>query len=262
MKAELKCTKNYDMFEMHECNRDLHDAPVLLASMKEHGFMPSSPLQCKRNGHGTLKVIRGHHRLDCAKRLGIPVWYVVDESNTDIFTLEGSFNSLWSGVDFLKARAKAGDEDCQKVVAFQKKHKLTLGAAAALVGGQSAGSGNKVKQIKRGIFHVGDMTHAKEVTAVTDLCRELNIPFATATGFVRAVSMALRIPELNRNMFAQRLRLHAHVMSKRGTVAEYLQELEALYNYSAKKSRLPLAFRAKEEATTRGRNFGKPDGKA
>ena len=84
---KLKVTRDYDFFEMHNLNRPLHDDPLLLASMKKYGFMPSQPLQCVRNGGTKLKVIRGHHRLNYAKQLGLPVWYIVDDSNTDIFEL-------------------------------------------------------------------------------------------------------------------------------------------------------------------------------
>ncbi|MCR4331556.1 MAG: hypothetical protein NUV34_02445, partial [Sulfuricaulis sp.] len=87
-KPKLQCTHKYDLFEMHELNRPLHDDPRLLASMQKTGFMPSSPIQCVRNGNGTLKVVRGHHRLTYAKRLGLPVWFVVDDTKTDLFDLE------------------------------------------------------------------------------------------------------------------------------------------------------------------------------
>ena len=91
----LKVTKNYDLFELHPFNRDLHKDALLKTSMKENGFMPSSPIHCVRNGNGKLKIIRGHHRFANAKELGLPVWYVIDESNVDLFLLEGSSRSRW-----------------------------------------------------------------------------------------------------------------------------------------------------------------------
>lgn len=93
-KPQLKVTKDYALFKAHELNRPLSEKPILLESMKAHGFMPSSPLQVEKDRDGRLKVIRGHHRLMYAKRLGLPVWYVIDDSNTDIFDLEGA-PSTW-----------------------------------------------------------------------------------------------------------------------------------------------------------------------
>lgn len=68
-KPRLQCTHDYTIFESHELNRPLREKPNLMASMARAGFMPSSPIQCQRNGSAKLKVIRGHHRLDYAKRL-------------------------------------------------------------------------------------------------------------------------------------------------------------------------------------------------
>lgn len=254
-RPKLQCTKDYRLFQMHEFNRPLHDDPRLKASMQKHGFMPSSPIQCKRNGNGTFKVIRGHHRLDIARQLNLPVWYVVDESNTDLFDLE-AVQQAWSLKDFAAARAAAGDEHCTKLLAFQKKHKLTLGAAASLIGGESAGSGNRIRNIKSGAFKTAaDLSHAQAVVSITDRCRECGVGFATSTAFVCAVSLTVRVPEFSVPTFLHRVQLNAGQMRKRSTVDDCLKEIDALYNYGAK-ARVPLAFRAREVSRERHDTFG------
>ena len=257
MGPKLQVTKDYSVFELHECNRPLHEKPDLAKSMAEHGFMPSSPLQCVHSANGKLKVIRGHHRLHYAKRLKIPVWYIIDDSVTDIFALEGGYQQ-WSVKDFAEARAKAGDKDCKALLEFTKQHELTIGSAASLLGGESAGSGNKSRGIKAGSFRVvADQSHAKAVVAITDRCRLKGILFATASAFVTAISLSLRVPEFDDKTFAHRVELYAANLRKRGTVTEYLEEIDALYNYAAKGKRIPLAFRAREVARTRHETFGK-----
>jgi hypothetical protein len=253
---KLQVTKDYDLFELHDLNRLFHKDKRLESSMKKHGFMPSSPLQCVKNGNGKLKIVRGHHRFDYARQLGLPVWYIIDETNQDIYDLE-STKSQWSTRDFVDARAKGGDEHCLKLLDFMKKHALPVGAAASLVGGESAGSHNKISQIKPGTFRIGDLKHANQVVRITDRCRELKIVFSTSTAFVSAVSFALRIPEFNIDLFIHRLDLNGTQMRKRGKVDEYLEEIEALYNYGAHKTRLPIAFRAREVARERAATFGK-----
>lgn len=89
MNPTLEYTIELDQFEMNECNRPLRDKPALEASMRAHGFMPSCPLHCRPLPNGKKLVIRGHHRLDTARRLGIGVYYVLDTTNCDIFDLEG-----------------------------------------------------------------------------------------------------------------------------------------------------------------------------
>lgn len=256
MGPKLQVTKDYDLFELHPFNRLLHKDRVLRESMRKHGFMPSSPIHVIKNSNGKLKIIRGHHRFANGKELGLQIWYIIDETNKDIFDLEGG-KSKWSISDFAYARASGGDENCLKVIEFMKKHNLPLGAAASLIGGESAGSGNKAKQIRTGTFHIGDLRHANQVVLITDRCRELKIPFATSSAFVVAVSFVLRVKEFNLNLFIHKLNLNGSQMRKRGTVKEYLEEIDALYNYGSSKSRIPLAFKATQVARQRHLTFGR-----
>lgn len=256
MKSTLRQTSDYDLFDLNELNRPLHEDKRLEESMKEHGFMPSSPIHVIPNGNGKFKVIRGHHRLHYAKRQKIPVWFVVDESNTDLFDLE-SGKQKWSVMDFAIARAGGGDENCQKLLWFKKKHKMPIGCAASLLGGQSAGSHNKITNVKMGTFKIGELSHANRVMEITDLCSEQGLDFVKSSHFISAVSLTLRVPEFDSNFFIQKIKLHAGILRRRATTYEYLEEIEALYNYSTKGKRIPLAFRAKEVARNRGRSFGR-----
>ena len=256
VKPKRQVTRDYSAFEMHELNRPLHEDARLLASMEKVGFMPSSPIQVIRNGNGKFKVVRGHHRLSYAKRLALPVWFVEDKSKTDIFDLEGG-RQAWSATDFLNARASSGNADCARVIDFQKRHGLTLGAAASLMGGQSAGSGNHVRAIKDGTFRCAkDLDHASDVVAVTDWCKACGVDFATSSAFVAAVSMCCRVPEFSVDVFKHRVKLHGAMMRRRSTREQYLDEIDALYNYAAKSTRVPLSFKAKEVSRARRENFG------
>jgi hypothetical protein len=256
-KPKLQCTKNYEIFEMDPINRDLSEKPVLLASMRAHGFMPSSPIHCTRSRGGKLRVVRGHHRLHYAKRLDLHVWYVVDDSNTDIYDLEGDSNSRWSLRDFLMSRAKAGNEHCQRVLEFQRKHGLPLGVAISLMGGHSAGSDNKQAQVKNGTFKVaGDLSHANAVVDIVDHCKSAGVPVATSAAFVVALSTVVRVPEFDAKVLKHRITLNPGLIEKRSSVDAYLDVLDAAYNYMAKAKRFPLKFRAKEIGRQRQATFG------
>lgn len=256
-KPKLQVTRNYDIFEMHPVNRDIQEKPVLVASLKAHGFMPSSPIQCVRNSTGKLRVIRGHSRLYYSQRLGLPVWYVVDESNTDLYNLEGDSSSRWSVSDFLTSRAKGGDVHCQRVIEFQRKHGLTIGSAISLLAGESAGSNNHMNAVKRGTFKVSaDLGHAHAVADAIDHFKACGLAFVTRSAFVGAVSLALRVPELDVELLKHRVTLNPTIVQNRPTTKECLDELDGLYNYGGKSKRIPLAFRALEIARERHASFG------
>ncbi len=133
MKPKLECTKDYELFELSEFSRPLHRNKVLLDSMQKYGFLPGCAIHCVQNGNGKLTVIQGQHRLHYAKKLGLPVWYIIDDTCTDIYCLE-AVRQNWSLTDFAEARANAGDKNYIKLLAFQKKHGIPLGAAASLLG--------------------------------------------------------------------------------------------------------------------------------
>lgn len=251
-KPKLQCTKDYNLFEPHPFNRPLHEDKKLLRSMREHGWMPSSPAQCIRNGNGKLKVVRGHHRLDYAKQLGLPVYYVIDESCTAIFELENP-KSTWTYRDYIAARAQSGDPDMAYVSTFMSVHNLPVGSALALLGNENdrgRGKSNKSHLVKTGGFKVTSIEHAEKVVAITDLCRDLGMKWATYATFVAAVSMAVRVPEFDGELFRQRLHQYPAMMNKRSTADEYLEEIEALYNYRTRKP-LPLVFTAKQLSSER-----------
>jgi hypothetical protein len=251
MKTELKSTTNYELFEMHEYNRPLHDNKILEASMRKHGFIPSCAIHCVKTNSGNLKVIRGHHRLHYAKRIGLPVWYIVDDTQTNLFDLEGASTGVWSLSDFVEARAKAGDKGAQKILDFRKETGIDLMTCCSLIGGESAGSNNKSKLIKQGTFRTGSLQHAYEVARVVGHCRNLKVPFATSRPFVAAVSMALRCKECDINVLLHRMDQAAGTMMKRATKDDYLSELQSVYNRNAKTNQIPLVYLAKEAAKAR-----------
>lgn len=262
-RPKLLYTRDLSIFEMHEINRNLAEKPALEESMKAHGFMPSSPIHCVRNGNAKLKVIRGHHRLDYARRLGLGVWYVIDATVTDLFELEGDSSSRWSIADFLHARAKAGGEDYARVIAFQKKYGINQGAAISLMAGESAASGNALKKVKQGTFRVSrDLTHATLVGELVSFCRAAGASCAGASGFVNALSAVVRVPEFDPTVFRARVKKMPSLLARQATSKSYLDLIEEVYNYGAKTARLPLAFRAAEIGRERKETFGGRQGRS
>lgn len=259
MNPKLESTTKYELFDLHELNRNLHDSTELEESMRKYGFRPSSPIHVTRTANGRLKVKRGHNRLAVAMKLKLPVWYIIDDDPMSIYEWEGNSHHLWNVEDFATSYMRGGSEDCKILLDFRKKYGLTLGAAASLVGGESAGSSNKIKQVKAGIFKVGDMKHAKLIADTIVLCKESGVDFATSTGFVAALSVAVRVPEFDIETFRARVRMYPKMMNRRTGKADYLIEIEALYNYGARGKRLPLAVRAHEICLERQRTFGRKD---
>ena len=257
MIPKLLQTIDYGLFKLNKLNREFHEDKILEASMQKYGFLPSNPIQVRRIPNSEkLEIIRGHHRFRYAKKLKLPIWYVIDEAEVDIYELEAG-KIQWNLKDYVFARAQAGDDDCHEVLEFVEDHKISLGAAVSLLGGESPASTNRRSTIKKGTFHIGSKTHANEVVLITDICIKEKIPFGTSYGFVAALSFALRVPKFNRDRFIHKIKLLPGLMKKRSTTTEYLEEIDKLYNHGSSKNRISVAFEAKELSKQRQRNFGK-----
>jgi hypothetical protein len=243
---KLEKTIDYSIFQPHECNHDLMEKPTLLESMKRYGFMPSGAIHCVTLGKGMLKVIRGHHRLMYAKRLGLPVYYIVDNACPDIFFLEAIEKQQWSCDGFVQAYAKSGNPYYCRIMAFSQEHGLSINISSSLLAGESAGSGNQAMKVKRGEFKTGDIDHAMEVVRITDCCRAMGVSFATSTSFVNAVSAVLRTSSINKDRLLAQIRKYAHMMHKRTTRDEYFEEIEIIYNYRSRSELIPVKMRAIE----------------
>lgn len=250
--GRLYKTTNYDLFELHPRNRDLHSDRSLDRSMEEYGFMPSRPLQVMINGNGKLKILAGNNRFQRARSLGLPVYYVVDESCTDLFQLEGTGRPKWSVKDFAVAYAKSGHKEYVHLIEFQEKHHLTLGMAGTLVAGfVGTRRGRAGEMIKNGTFKRGDMKHAKAVVRITGAARDAGIEFATNANFASAVSSCVLVPEFDADLLISRMSRYPKHMNKRSSRDDYISEIEDLYNYTTRSGRkLPLAHLAKQSTNT------------
>jgi len=89
-KSVIYSTTDYAMFELNPIRRELHTDRKLLASMKKYGFLPPCFIHVYRAEKGSrkLRVVSGHHRLAYAQQLGLPVYFMIDDTCTDVLFLE------------------------------------------------------------------------------------------------------------------------------------------------------------------------------
>jgi len=118
-RGRLYSTSIYDMFTQNASNRPQHEDSVVEESMRAHGFLSAFPIRCSHGSPGKLVVNQGHHRLHYAKRLKIPVYFVIDDTPIDIWELEGSSKNRWSSADFVESRARSGHPEYRALIMKQ-----------------------------------------------------------------------------------------------------------------------------------------------
>lgn len=253
-KPALERTFDHGRFVRHASNRDFTEKPRLRESMRAHGFMPSSPIHVATiHGSTKLAVIRGHHRLHYAKELKLPVYYVVDDSVTNIRLIEGIGGEEWKLKDFVHSSVADGVNDYEALRDFSANHKLSLTVAASLLAGQTVASADMNNDIRDGVFAInsGEIYHAKLVTEITDFLVGRKVKFAVKRSFVGALSNALRVPEVEFDRLLSQVKKHWEMLSNKATIDDFLSDIERVYNYQIRGGRLNIKFRAKEELKLR-----------
>ena len=254
MTDAIKSTVNYDIFELHEFNREVVKTKNLEESMKQHGWISAYPMHVIKTGGGKLKIKAGHHRYATAKKLGIPVKYVIckEDHEITIQELEGA-TTPWSQRDYLDSYCKLGLKPYLKVREYHEQTGIPLHVCISLVGGDSAGSGgNFAKKFKGGVFEIGDMTHANDVKNIVLALKDMGCVFASKKLFLEAISKTLRLKEFVPSVFLKRCDVNLGLMIPQQNQAAYLDLIETIYNrHAGQKNRLPLAFLANEEASRR-----------
>jgi hypothetical protein len=255
MGLTIRQTKNYGMFELHKFNRDIGNIKPLIDSMKKHGWIDAYPMHCVHGENGRFVITGGHHRFEAAKHLGIPVKFVVCKQKVDPSEIEPSATP-WSLRDYFESFCRSGNRDYLLVKQYMAETGISLSNALSLMGGESAGSANKVKACKSGKYRVGDTQHAMQVKSIVLQLLGAGVDIANSNIFVQAISKALRVPQFSPKKFISKIKSNGVYPEKRTTVDETLDEIERVYNFKVRK-KIPLAFMAKEISKSRHVTFGK-----
>ena len=152
MSTQIRVTKDYSIFDLHEVNRDVKNTKNLENSMAVYGWIDAYPMHVVRNGDKRLKIKAGHHRFKVAKRLGIPVKFVVvDNDDVGIHELEKTAKQ-WSVSDYLQSYVRAGYKDYHIVKEYHERTGIGISNCISMLGGNQAGTGNFQEKFKDGNF--------------------------------------------------------------------------------------------------------------
>lgn len=244
-------TRDYGRFDLCSFNRDVLRTKKLEESMREHGWISAYPMHCVRNGsNNKLHIKAGHHRFEVARRLNIPVKYVVCSDNAVIHDLEASTNR-WDLLDYLTSFCRLNNEHYLKVKNYHDRTGIPLALCVSVLAGETAGSHNHDTRFKAGVYKVsGNTKNAEALADIVLYCKTKSIDFAANVRFVRAVSLLLWLPEFDAQQFKKKASSFQHIMQKQPTIDTFLQMIETVYNMQSR-TKIPLFFLAKDAARRR-----------
>lgn len=243
-------TSDYSKFENYQSNRNIVKTKALENSMARYGFLSAFPLFITKEPGNKLRIKDGHHRFYVARKLNIPVKYIIQNEDITISELAGTVN-YWSMIDHLEHFVREGNLEYIKVKRFCEETGIAVNPAVSMLGGESAGSGNFGHVFKFGLFRIKtNCDHASKVKDLVLYIKKYGFKFGNSSPLVIALSKISWLPEFNPLQLKVKIKKHTYLFTHQATIGQYLDMIEHIYNY-ASKSKMPLKFLAEEAAKKR-----------
>lgn len=233
----MESTKNYDMFMKYAGNRpvDRRYVDQLIYSISQENLLEQNPIIVNEYN----EVIDGQHRLESAKVLQLPIFYVVRPgAGAREVVLLNNGRKNWKPEDYLRLYAEGQKKESYIYIQdFIKSHGFPLATSLLIIQGP-------FKEMKEcAAFRDGDFTLkiplneieelCSKVSSVVDLIKRHNIKplhrFVN-TSFIRPLVLFLSHDNLNWDLFQQKLEANWFKIGTRPSHNLYIEMFCEIYN--------------------------------
>lgn len=164
MASSIQNTTDYDQFKTKKGNRRVVPGSVLrlVRSIQKHNMLEVNPIIVNLN----KEVIDGQHRLEAARKLGLPIHYVIFDpaSLTEIQLLNANVK-VWSSTDFMDSYVATGRQEYKIFKEFRERFGFPHGATIMLL--SSPFEGKRPKQahqlFKEGKLIIVDLERSQAI---------------------------------------------------------------------------------------------------
>lgn len=227
----LHKTTNYSLFQSFTANREVNPNHVnqLVRAIEKNNFLHLNPIIVDND----MRVIDGQHRLDAAAKLGVEIYYLIDENvkDTDISTLN-SKKLAWKNIDYINfwtIKNRKGFDVLSKYVFANQG--LPISTIVKLLGGGTT------KELAEGYCDVSREPTAKAVIEIlndySNYCK-----FWNNGKFVLAILTAYSTGKYDHNKMKEKLEYQRRSLVLCISTKQYLEMIEEIYNYKSSISRV------------------------
>ena len=238
MTLQVLKTKDYSKFKVVDGNRNLNIMHLnrLMQSMAEDYLI--SPIIINEEH----QVIDGQHRLECAKQLGLPVYYIVCKGYGLGEIQRFNANSKnWTADDFMNGYIKLGKKEYEYYKAFKDRYGFAHGEVLTmLVGGRDI---DTVKQFQAGKLKIKKYNEACEMAEKIKKCEPYYEGWKRRS-FIGALLQVMKNPQFDIEEFVEKLKYQRSKMYDCGRVEQYVEVIEEIYNFKRRGSKVSLKYAA------------------
>jgi len=230
-------TKDYAMFKKSIKNTPI-DHPNLrrvVASIKERNLLEYRPILVDKD----MTVIDGQHRLEAAKILGLPIYYLVEEKLriSDMVRLNAN-QRHWREVDYFNFYVQSEVVDYIKLKRFMDKCGIGLRSAFAMLGFNR--TGDMYEAFKKGEFEFPNdekfeatLGNMENINTFVDYIVEKTPLKKTIynTTLIRALGYFFNLENVDFAVFMGKLEFQLKLFHRCTMLKDYLDMFAQIYNW-------------------------------
>ena len=227
---EIQKTFDYSKFKLLNGNREINPSNKkrLLKSFSENYLI--SPISV----NDKLEIIDGQHRFECAKELGLPVYYftINDYGISEVQMLNANQKN-WILDDYVNGFISVGKTDYLIYKEFRLRYKLPTAQTVSILDGMNDGGLNGTTLINRfrsGSFKVKNINDS---TIMAERISSLKNYYDgySRKAFVCAMITLLKNKNFKFDVFINKLKSNPIQLTHCTNTTNYVDLIEHIYNY-------------------------------
>lgn len=238
--AYVYAETDYTQFKSLDENRSVRESRVkrLMESIEEGEVL--NPIVVNQE----MEIIDGQGRFEAKKRLGLPIYYVVDK-NADIEDCRrmNAFNTKWTMMDYIRSYARGGNENYQRLLSVAKEFNRSATVVTNLTGMKNMVStgGETVNYLKSGAleFSAEDMERTRlYLRQMNEILEALNCPDKVSKPFATACRIVMGHKDYNHATMIKNCKQNRAMFVTMTRSQDQVKEFEDIYNYRLRKQNM------------------------
>lgn len=226
-------TTNYDQFKQITSNREVNPKHVkkLAKAIHAKNLLHVNPIIVNKDN----EVIDGQHRLEAARILKVPVYYVVDDSITkqDISTLNANAKN-WTLMDYINYCTTEKAPGFATVSKYIAEYPFLKPSTILTLLSNRESSGITSENIQRGHVILSNEANAKAIIELIQKIGNYNM-IAFESKFVTALMKLSTHEEWDSERMIRQIEKQPRALVKCANMKQYIEMLLEIYNYHQQK---------------------------
>jgi len=233
----MQNTTDYSIFKDVSSNREVDRGHLksLVRAIKEKNLLPANPILVNSD----MEIIDGQHRLEAAKTLSLPIFYIIAEVTRSDISKLNSNQKNWKLIDYVNFWAVEKVPNFLTFTKFYAKHdRFSLTGLLAVV---NADTTRGASAVKRGDLNILDIKVAEEICDISDYLHETyGYEFVYDGSFLIALKKATQTDGFDLNTLYDKIGISPRSFVSCRNLKEYIKMIEDVYNYKLSKNQIRI----------------------